>query len=214
VIEAPQTSDFFNGLLVAMTLGCRRLTRPPFRGCRRLWAAAHIRDVHAERGRQVDLMMLILREALAHLFGELGAADKVPAVWLCRLRSHEKVVQADYHWGPGFFAEIEGCDIGTGRHGGRWSAKYRTTCMDAPFVARAILELALTGRLARAQTAIFTTQRSFPEVSAPPGKRFVDRSHRSGSEVQAGMPGVVSAPDGHLGLGSKLGPSRAWPASR
>ena len=57
-----------------------------------MWAAAHIRDVHAERGRQVDLMIMILREGLAHLFGELGAADKVPAVWLCRLRSHEKVV--------------------------------------------------------------------------------------------------------------------------
>jgi hypothetical protein len=147
VIEAPQSSNFFNGLLDAMTLGDRRLTRPPFRGCRRLWAAAHIRDVDAERGRQVDLMILILREALAHLFGELGGADKVPVVWLCRLGSHEKVVQADYHWGPGFFAEIEGCDIGTGRHGGRWSAKYRTSCMDAPFVARAILELALTGWL-------------------------------------------------------------------
>ena len=92
-------------------------------------------------------MILILREAQTHLFGETGAADKVPPIWLCRLRSHEKVVQADYHCGPGFFAEIEGCDIGTRRRGGRWSAKYRITCMDAPFVARAIFELALTGRL-------------------------------------------------------------------
>jgi hypothetical protein len=69
-IEAPQTSDFFSGLLVAMTPGRRRLTRPPFWGCRRLWAAAHIRDFHAERRRQVDLMILLLRESLADLVGE------------------------------------------------------------------------------------------------------------------------------------------------
>jgi hypothetical protein len=97
-----------------MTLGCRRLTQPPFRHGRRLWAAAHTPDVHAERGREVDLMILILREVLAHLFGELGVANSVPAVWLYRTRRHEKVVQADYHWGRGFFAEIEGCDIAPG----------------------------------------------------------------------------------------------------
>jgi len=46
------------------------------------------------------------------------------------------------------FTEIEGCDTGTRRHGGRLvdksPAQHEWTL---PFDARAILELALTGRL-------------------------------------------------------------------
>jgi hypothetical protein len=51
-----------------------------------LWAAVHVRDVDAERGREIDLVILLLGEDLADLFGErvfserLALADAVAII--------------------------------------------------------------------------------------------------------------------------------------
>ena len=68
---------------------------------------------------RLDLAALFLPEpdqrrlVGAHDDPRVRAADEAAAVRLYRMRSRDKVVQCDFHWGPRLFADIERCDIGT-----------------------------------------------------------------------------------------------------